>query len=783
MRRLVTWFTLACFITTQTAAVAGPHEEGTAAGQAANPVIRGTVNTPSASSHVPGYTATPPETTYYGQPSLSGPANARLTACASTPNDPVCQAQRGAMSSANTPRPAVSPYDPSVAAARDIARNPSNVLGSLASYYSGCTTAEVTTPAGTTSKVCNRYSGVGIGMGNYTTSRDLTVQVELVPSCTAGEWFAHGQANRNGADIDTDTMVVDAQCRIRADGLQRLRFYASGGSGACIGWQTLDLPTAPLGVATFVTDLSPHWSGYCWSPFKVVAMAGSGCVAGACHYNFQFGTPVYACPAGTVRGDSLNSYWDGETLSPGPTDQCFTVSDPDPDPDYGCLAGTSAVYDESGLRCAAPAGAGTLAGAAGWTVPLSFAQPTMDQHETDVWVDKSATPEAGGRCTVTTGDRCVDGPSTKVIDGRAVTRDCWSYEGRLSCTSGSPVDECAPLVSAGCTPSTSTCKQTNAATGACEIYQDTYSCPVVAQTVTTASNCPANVFCLGASCFNTSHANDADFARSMSMMEAAREAGVYLDTNLMQVFKGEANTCRDRLLKNCCYSDAAGAGMSNQSLFGTGSRLVYDVLMNAENREFLYQGMSALLTSGGFSGSFTTYGVTVAVNGTALPAGSAVLYAGDSMVIAFDPWTLAIAVIIYIAMSMMSCNETEGKLTMQEGAGLCHSIGSWCSSCIRIFGSCVSCLEHTTSKCCFNSKLARIVNEQGRVQFGKGWGGAQAPDCSGFTIAQLQSLDFAAMDLTEFYASIVPILPDVGALQGGSASRVPNCYYGQGKCQ
>ena len=63
MRRLVIWFTLICFVTTQTAAVAGPHEEGTAAGQAASPVIRGTVNTPSASTTVPGYTTTPPETT------------------------------------------------------------------------------------------------------------------------------------------------------------------------------------------------------------------------------------------------------------------------------------------------------------------------------------------------------------------------------------------------------------------------------------------------------------------------------------------------------------------------------------------------------------------------------------------------------------------------------------------------------------------------------------------------------------------------------------------------
>ncbi|MDF3833462.1 hypothetical protein P3W85_10950, partial [Cupriavidus basilensis] len=76
MRRLVIWFTLICFVTTQTAAAAGAHDEGTAAGRAANPVIRGTVNTPSASSTVPGYTTTPPETGYYGQPSLSGAANA-----------------------------------------------------------------------------------------------------------------------------------------------------------------------------------------------------------------------------------------------------------------------------------------------------------------------------------------------------------------------------------------------------------------------------------------------------------------------------------------------------------------------------------------------------------------------------------------------------------------------------------------------------------------------------------------------------------------------------------
>src|SRR3990167_9210711 len=101
LRRAVVWFTLACFVTTQTAAQTRPHAEGTAAGQAANPVIRGTINAPDASAVVPGYTTTPPERGYYGQPNLSGQTSARLAACATTPNDPVCQALLGARASAN----------------------------------------------------------------------------------------------------------------------------------------------------------------------------------------------------------------------------------------------------------------------------------------------------------------------------------------------------------------------------------------------------------------------------------------------------------------------------------------------------------------------------------------------------------------------------------------------------------------------------------------------------------------------------------------------------------
>lgn len=295
-------------------------------------------------------------------------------------------------------------------------------------------------------------------------------------------------------------------------------------------------------------------------------------------------------------------------------------------------------------------------------------------------------------------------------------------------------------------------------------------------------SCPPNVFCLGERCFDTSYKGDADFAQVMTYMEAAREAGVYLDPATIKVFSGEQNRCRDRLVKNCCYTSGAGAGFTNQRLFGVGSKLVYDILMNAGNRRFITQGFKALLSGGGFAGSFTSYGITVAVNGTALPGGSVALMTTDHLTIAYDPWSLAITVVMYVALDMISCNAEEGKLAMKEGAHLCHYIGTWCSQCIRVFGHCVACIEHTTSKCCFNSHLARMLNEQGRAQLGKGWGSAQSPDCSGFTVTQLQALDFSKMNLTEFYASIVPTLPNVGNIQSAAAARAAKCYAGNGKC-
>ncbi|MQA40588.1 conjugal transfer protein TraN [Rugamonas aquatica] len=296
---------------------------------------------------------------------------------------------------------------------------------------------------------------------------------------------------------------------------------------------------------------------------------------------------------------------------------------------------------------------------------------------------------------------------------------------------------------------------------------------------------PSGTFCFGESCFDTKAVADTDFAQTMSFMEAAREAGVYLDPDRITVFNGAGDSCRMRALKNCCGTDGAGVKMSNGGVFGSGSVLVYDVLMNSGNREFLYQGVKAMLTADSYGGTFTSFGVTFASGGTALPSGSVLLTSGDNFAVAFDPWSLAIMVIIMVVTNLLSCSQAEAKMALQEGAKLCHSIGTFCSHCLfrnPFGGGCAVCDTYSTGKCCFNSMLSRIINEQGRAQLGKGWGSGDSPQCTGFTVAQLLRLDFSRMDLSEFYASLAPKIPDAGKIIDSAVKAAPKCYAGAGKC-
>lgn len=102
-------------------------------------------------------------------------------------------------------------------------------------------------------------------------------------------------------------------------------------------------------------------------------------------------------------------------------------------------------------------------------------------------------------------------------------------------------------------------------------------------------------------------------------------------------------------------------------------------------------------------------------------------------------------------LGMASCSSDEQLLSEKKKRGQCHYVGSYCSEKEKLFKT---CLKTRLNYCCFGGKIARIIQEQGRAQLGKSWGGVEAPDCLGLALEDIDSLDFSLMDFSEIASDI-----------------------------
>jgi conjugal transfer mating pair stabilization protein TraN len=110
----------------------------------------------------------------------------------------------------------------------------------------------------------------------------------------------------------------------------------------------------------------------------------------------------------------------------------------------------------------------------------------------------------------------------------------------------------------------------------------------------------------------------------------------------------------------------------------------------------------------------------------------------------------AIAALATPFLTMFLCSGEEMMLDVKDRMGLCHYVGTYCSD--KVIGVCIS---KTRNYCCFESKLSRIIQEQGRSQLGKSWGTPKTPDCKGFSPEEFQRLDLSRMDFTEVYNEFI----------------------------
>ncbi|EIA6597953.1 type-F conjugative transfer system mating-pair stabilization protein TraN [Salmonella enterica] len=111
---------------------------------------------------------------------------------------------------------------------------------------------------------------------------------------------------------------------------------------------------------------------------------------------------------------------------------------------------------------------------------------------------------------------------------------------------------------------------------------------------------------------------------------------------------------------------------------------------------------------------------------------------------------------------LAKCNSEEKALAKAKKNRLTVSVGEFCAK--KVAGV---CLEKKRSYCQFDSKLAQIVQQQGRNgQLHISFGSSKHPDCRGITVDELQNIKFDQLDFTNFYEDLMnnQKIPDSGAL-------------------
>lgn len=533
---------------------------------------------------VQGYTTNPQEKQYYNTKDTQGPTAAMQAQCAANPSEAVCSSTK--IGTTKRPPHGLTPASP-VFAGQEAARNPTSVLGDVANTYNACAVGgEMTTPAQWQHHTCTLDTG---SWQSEPCTKTLTVKPVDTYSCVAGAVLATKTLGGG-----SDTMTVTAYCPAGGGTKVPFKFEAKGGHGSCSGPinATLDLGQAqPQGGAAPATvgTLSPHWGGSCFS--LAVHWETAGCANGQCATTVHFvqdpGTqPVLQCTQpGQVLGSAITWYVDPQPVNAATA--CYTGY-----ADDGAALGQPGAYGEVGGQVQFWVDSGPAANA-GWQwapgvhhqTTLAFAEPIFQPASGDKWSSTcdsqeartpllpkdGITPPVTGpvmpvmgqnsqpQCARTTSV-CTDGPSTKVIDGVAVTRECWSYSNNFECTAVAPSSTCTSTQFASCSLSdTATCLQTDA-NGHCVQAQMGYDCKTADAVFTPSLNCGNASYCAGGSCWDSTKTSNTSFAYSVAQLNAHVEAGKDMDVDgqNIQIFKGQDRRCHINLfgIDNCCTDSA-----------------------------------------------------------------------------------------------------------------------------------------------------------------------------------------------------------------------------------
>lgn len=207
-----------------------------------------------------------------------------------------------------------------------------------------------------------------------------------------------------------------------------------------------------------------------------------------------------------------------------------------------------------------------VSGAQGGAVEIKTSSPRI-RGKTEETCDPGM---AGGSCA-RSDEVCTAGPSTRVINGVPVTRDCWAWEQPVACEAEGLNSDCAVLANdPSCTRIKEECILTTE-DGSCLQYEDRYRCEGTPGQAGGSGSCKKMTVCAGGYCEEvTPEPANTDFGQSSAWLgvldEMAKDAEKNLETQDLRVFDGMGQGCRVGALGvlNCCKDSGWGNGIIGQ---------------------------------------------------------------------------------------------------------------------------------------------------------------------------------------------------------------------------
>jgi len=286
--------------------------QGAAMGRAGNAVARTQINPTTAQGTVPGYTANPPQASYFGSAGLGSQAAAATSACAAAGNGSTTGAQ--ACNAVNfsqtnpTHRPtfSIAPNDPLLTRASTITADPQSIAGNIAGTYSGCSVQTTTTPDRFETALCHQYRTTE----TLTCDKVLIVTPVLTPGCSDGEFLTRVTADPCPACIDY--LAFDFSCAV--DSYRMHAFTVDKGSGEVyMDLGTQNVPGALNSQIPKTPGPSRIDGFYCYQTFYSQSCSGANCSIGAwfanpCQGTSFEGVSTFAMPTRV----SFTDTWDNQ---------------------------------------------------------------------------------------------------------------------------------------------------------------------------------------------------------------------------------------------------------------------------------------------------------------------------------------------------------------------------------------------------------------------------------------------------------------------------------------